>query len=96
MVSQLKPALCAIGRYRGVSQLDCRKSRLDGPLSQESPPQTKPKKGQNEKLMNFAFFFANSGVFPSENKCDSHRAFVPVCPREKFTNWPFFWFGLPG
>ena len=32
-VSQLKPALCAIGRYRGVSQLYCRKSRLDGPLS---------------------------------------------------------------
>ena len=31
-VSQLKPALCAIGRYRGVSQLYCRKSRLDGPL----------------------------------------------------------------
>ena len=28
-----KPALCAIGRYRGVSQLYCRKSRLDGPLS---------------------------------------------------------------
>ena len=25
-VSQLKPALCAIGRYRGVSQLYCRKS----------------------------------------------------------------------
>ena len=29
--SQLKPALCAIGRKRGVSQLYCRKSRLDGP-----------------------------------------------------------------
>ena len=28
-VSQLKPALCAIVRYRGVSQLYCRKSRLD-------------------------------------------------------------------
>ena len=33
---QLKPALCAIGRYRGVSQLYCRKSRLDGPLSLRS------------------------------------------------------------
>ena len=31
-VSQLKPAICAIGRYRGVSQLHCRKLRLDGPL----------------------------------------------------------------
>ena len=31
-VSQVKAALCAIGRYRGVSQLYCRKSRLNGPL----------------------------------------------------------------
>ena len=31
-VSQLKPALRAIGRSRGVSQLYCHKSRLDGPL----------------------------------------------------------------
>ena len=35
-VSQLKPALCAIGRYRGVSQLYCRKSWLDGPLRDEN------------------------------------------------------------
>ena len=40
--------------------------------------------------------FVNSGVLPWENKRDSHRTFVPVCPREKFMNWPFFWFGLPG
>ena len=33
-------------------------------------------------------------IFPWENKHDSHRTFVPVCPREKFMNWPFF--GLPG
>ena len=31
----------------------------------------------------------NSGVFPLENKRDSHRTFVPVCPREKFMKWPF-------
>ena len=31
-ISQLKPALCVIGRYRGVSQLYCCKSWLDGPL----------------------------------------------------------------
>ena len=34
-VSQVKAALSAIGRYRGVSQLYCRKSRFNGPLSLE-------------------------------------------------------------
>ena len=48
--------------------------------------QTK-KKGQNEKFMNFAH---HSGVFPWENKHDSHWTFVPECPWEKFMNWPFF------
>ena len=45
----------------------------------------------------------NSGVFPWENKHDSHWTFVPECPCEKFMNWPFFglvcqghfWFSLP-
>ena len=32
----------------------------------------------------------NSGIFPWENKHDSHRTFVSECPREKFMNWPFF------
>ena len=32
-VSQVKAALSAIGRYRGVSQQYCRKSRFNGPLS---------------------------------------------------------------
>ena len=32
--------------------------------------------------------FVNSGVFPQENKHDSH--FVPERPCEKFMNWPFF------
>ena len=41
-------------------------------LAQESPRQTKPKKGQKEKFMNFAHFCVNSGVFPWENKRDSH------------------------
>ena len=31
-VSQVKAALSAIGRYRGVLQLHCRKSRFNGPL----------------------------------------------------------------
>ena len=32
----------------------------------------------------------NYGVFPWENKHDSHWTFVPECPCEKFMNWPFF------
>ena len=31
-VSQVKAVLSTIGRYRGVSQLYCRKSRFNGPL----------------------------------------------------------------
>ena len=34
--------------------------------------------------------FVNSGVFSWESKHDSHQTFVPVCPREKFMNWPLF------
>ena len=33
-VSQLKATLCAIGRYRGASQLYCRKSRFNGPTKE--------------------------------------------------------------
>ena len=36
-VSQVKAALSTIGRYRGVSQLYCRKSRLNGPLRLSFP-----------------------------------------------------------
>ena len=39
-LSQLKAALCAIGCYRVVSQLYCRKSRFNGPLSSEGRPHT--------------------------------------------------------
>ena len=53
------------------------------------PVKPNQRKGQNEKFMNFAHF-VNSGVFPQENKHDSHWTFVPECPREKFMNWPFF------
>ena len=61
-----------------------------GPECQESPRQTKPKKGPKRKVHEFRPFFVNSGVVPWENKRDSHRSCVPVCPREKFMNWPFF------
>ena len=39
--------------------------------------------------MNFAHFCEFWCFFPRENKRDSYRTFVPVCPREKFMNWPF-------
>ena len=54
-------------------------------------PLGKPKKGPKRKVhMSFAPIFVNSGVFPWENKHDSHWTFVPECPCEKFMNWPFF------
>ena len=59
------------------------------------PGKPNQRKGQDEKFL-IASIFMNSGVFPWENKHDSHRIFVPERPREKFMNWPFFWFGLPG
>ena len=38
-----------------------------------SPPgKPNQRKGQNEKFMDFAHFCVNSGVFPWENKHDSH------------------------
>ena len=40
--------------------------------------------------------FVNSGVFPWDNKRDSHRIFVAECPREKFMELAFLWFGLLG
>ena len=66
------------------------RSPSDRDKSQESPRQAKPKKGQKREIHEFAHFCVNSGVFPWENKRDSHRTFVPECPREKFMNWPFF------
>ena len=56
--------------------------------NQESPRQTKPKKGPKRKVhMNFAHFFVNSGVFPWEKKTRfTSRTFVPECPWEKFMN----------
>ena len=36
-----------------------------------------------------------SGPDPWENKHNSHRILVQICPYGKFMSWPFFWFGLP-
>ena len=53
------------------------------------PGKPNQKESQNKKFMNFTFF-VNSGVSPWENKHNSHRILVQICPREKFMNWPFF------
>ena len=50
---------------------------------QESPQQTKPKKGPKRKVHEFRPFLCEFWcVFPWENKHDSHWTFVPECP------WP--------
>ena len=60
-------------------------------VSGSRPGKKKPKKGPKRKVHEFSPAFVNSGdVFPWENKHDSHRTFVPECPREKFMNWPLF------
>ena len=53
-------------------------------------PANQTKERAKTKSSGISPIFVNSGVFPWENKRDSHRTFVPVCPREKFMNWPFF------
>ena len=57
--------------------------------NQESPRQTKPKKGPKRKFINFAHS-CEFRCFSLGNKHDSFWTFVPECPREKFMNWPFF------
>ena len=58
--------------------------------NQESPRQTKPKKGQNEKFMNFAHFFKFWCFSLGKQARFTYWTFVPECPCEKFMNWPFF------
>ena len=53
-----------------VSCLTCRMH--DRYTVRSSPGKPNQRKGQNEKFMNFAHFSVNSGVFPQENKRDSH------------------------
>ena len=51
---------------------------------QESPRQTKPKKGPKRKVHEFwCFSLGKQARF-------TYRTFVPECPCEKFMNWPFF------
>ena len=57
----------------------CSSPSKQGIWVRSRPGKPNQRKGQNEKFM-------NSGVFPQENKHDSHRTFVPECPCEKFMN----------
>ena len=41
-------------------------------IQESRPGKPNQREGQNEKFMNVAHFFVNSGVFPWENKRDSH------------------------
>ena len=55
-----------------------------------SRPANQTKKRAKTKSSWISPIFVNSGVFPEENKYDSHWTFVPECPCERFMNWPFF------
>ena len=57
--------------------------------SQESPRQTKPKKGANEKFMNFAHF-CEFWCFSLGKQARFTLNFCSGMPCEKFMNWPFF------
>ena len=60
------------------------------PLSaEESPRQTKPKKGPKRKFMNFAHF-CEFGCFSLGKQARFTLIFCSGMPREKFMNWPFF------
>ena len=60
--------------------------RLDSGVA----PANQTKKRAKTKSSWISPIFVNSGVFPWENKHDSHWTFVPECPCEEFMNWPFF------
>ena len=64
-------------------------------LYQESPRQTKPKKGQNEKFMNFAHF-REFWCFSLGKQARFTLNFCSGMPLRKVHELTFFWFGLPG
>ena len=79
-------------RGRRRPALDERKS----PTDQESPQQTKPKKGQ---FMNFSRGHSGTKVrcesclFSKEKHQNSQQKWAKFM---NFSFWPFLWFGLPG
>ena len=73
------------------------KNYLPGPVPElqkkirSRPGKPNQRKGQNEKFMNFAHFFVNSGVFPLENKHDSHL-FRNAPAKSSWTDLSLVWF----
>ena len=66
-----------------------------GLAHQESPRQTKPKKGQNEKFMNFAHF-CELWCFSLGKQAQFSLNFCSGMPLRKVHELAFLWFGLPG
>ena len=63
--------------------------------NQESPRQTKPKKGTTRKVHEFRPFLCEFWcVFLGKQARFTSRTFVPECPCGKFMNWPFFGLSL--
>ena len=65
------------------------RKRLCSFFDQESPRQTKPKKGRNEKFMNLTLF-CEFGCFLLAKQAQFTSNFGSNLPREKFMNRPFF------
>ena len=64
---------------------------------QESPRQTKPKKGPKRKVHEFrAHFCVNSGVFLRKTSSIHISNFCSGMPPRKVHELTFLWFGLPG
>ena len=82
-------------KLHGVRILPVLVSAFSAFSSQESPRQTKPKKGKNEKFMNFALF-CELWCFSLGKQARFTLNFVPECPCEKVHEPTFLWFGLPG
>ena len=59
------------------------------------PGKPNQRKGQNEKLMNFAHF-CEFWCFSLGKQARFTLNFCSGMRPGKFMNWPFFWFGLPG
>ena len=70
-------------------------SPLSKGSNQESPRQTKPKKGQNEKFMNFALF-CEFWCFSLGKQARFTLNFCSGMPLRKVHELTFLWFGLPG
>ena len=67
--------------------------QIDSKVTQSGVAPANQIKGQNEKFMQFAHF-CEFWCFSLGKQ--ARFTLVPECPCEKFMNWSFLWFGLPG